>query len=524
VTVEYSSQPELDERTRAEVLTPDALAFLGELHGRFNTRRAELLAARRERMAPEDFLLETHDMREGDWQVAPPRPDYADRRVEITGPTDRKLVINALNSGAKGFMADFEDANSPTWKNQAEGHVNLIDAIEGTITYESSEGKRYALGAEPATLLVRPRGWHLPENHLTVNGEPIAGAFMDFGLYAFHNAKRLLAKGSAPYFYLPKMEHFLEARLWNDVFTFTEDALGIERGSIRATVLIETLPAAFQMEEILFELREHSYGLNAGRWDYIFSMIKSFRNEPGFVLPDRTDVKMTVPFMRSYAELLVATCHRRGAFAMGGMAALIPSRRDPEANKRAIEAVEEDKRREAGAGFDGTWVAHPDVVSVAQKAFDDVLNDRPNQIDRQRPDVSVTAAQLLDAGATPGAITEAGLRGNIAVAFQYISFWLSGRGAAGINNLMEDAATAEISRSQIWQWIRHGSTLDNGATVTRELVLRYLDEELAKIRGAVGDEVWEKGRPAETREVFERVTLGDELPEFLTLVAYEKLG
>jgi malate synthase len=524
VTAEYTSQPELDERTRAEVLTPDALAFLGELHGRFNTRRTELLAARRNRMAPEDFLLETHDVREGDWQVAPPRPDYADRRVEITGPTDRKLVINALNSGAKGFMADFEDANSPTWKNQAEGHVNLIDAIEGTITYESSEGRRYELKENPATLLVRPRGWHLPENHLTVNDEPIAGAFMDFGLYVFHNAKRLLAKGSAPYLYLPKMEHFLEARLWNDVFTYTEDALGVEHGSIRATVLIETLPAAFQMEEILFELREHSYGLNAGRWDYIFSMIKSYRNEPGFVLPDRTDVKMTVPFMRSYAELLVATCHRRGAFAMGGMAALIPSRRDAEANRRAIEAVEEDKRREAGAGFDGTWVAHPDVVSVAQKAFDDVLKDKPNQIDRQRPDVSVAAAQLLDAGATPGAITEAGLRGNIAVAFQYISFWLSGRGAAGINNLMEDAATAEISRSQIWQWIRHRSTLDTGATVTRELVLRYLDEELAKIRDAVGDEVWEKGRPAETREVFERVTLGDELPEFLTLVAYEKLG
>jgi malate synthase len=523
VTVTYTSQPELDERTRAEVLTPDALAFLGELHGRFGARRGELVRARRERMAPEGLLLETRDMREAEWQVAPPRPDYADRRVEITGPTDRKLVINALNSGAKGFMADFEDANSPTWRNQAEGHVNLIDAIEGTITYESSEGRHYALNDNPATLLVRPRGWHLPENHLTVDGKPIAGAFMDFGLYAYHNAKRLLSKGSAPYFYLPKMEHHLEARLWNDVFTFTEEALGIELGSIRATVLIETLPAAFQMEEILFELREHSYGLNAGRWDYIFSMIKSYRNEPGFVLPDRTDVKMTVPFMRAYTELLVATCHRRGAFAMGGMAALIPSRKDPEANRRAIDAVAEDKRREAGAGFDGTWVAHPDVVSVARAAFDEVLEDKPNQIERQRPDVSVTAKELLDAGATPGAITEAGLRNNIAVAFQYISFWLSGRGAAGINNLMEDAATAEISRSQIWQWIRHGSTLDNGTTVTRDLVVRYLDEELAKIRAAVGDETWAKGRPEETREVFERIALGDELPEFLTLVAYEKL-
>jgi malate synthase len=523
VTVTYTSQPELDERTRDEVLTPDALAFLGELHGRFGTRRTELLTARRERMAPEGFLPETRDVREAEWQVAAPRPDYADRRVEITGPTDRKLVINALNSGAKGFMADFEDANSPTWTNQAEGHANLIDAIEGTITYESSEGRHYALGENPATLLVRPRGWHLPENHLTVDGEPIAGAFMDYGLYAYHNAKRLLGKGSAPYFYLPKTEHHLEARLWNDVFTFTEEALGIEAGSIRATVLIETLPAAFQMEEILYELRDHSFGLNAGRWDYIFSMIKSYRTEPNFVLPDRTDVKMTVPFMRAYTELLVATCHRRGAFAMGGMAALIPSRRDPEANRRAIDAVAEDKRREAGAGFDGTWVAHPDVVAVAKEAFDEVLGDRPNQIDRQRPDVKVAAADLLDAGATPGAITETGLRNNIAVAFQYISFWLSGRGAAGINNLMEDAATAEISRSQVWQWIRHRSTLDNGVTVTRELVIQFLDEELAKIRAAVGDEVWAKGRPDETREIFEKVTLGEELPEFLTLVAYEKI-
>jgi malate synthase len=523
VTVNYATHPELDERTRSEVLTPDALAFLGELHGRFDPRRVELLAARRERTAPQDFLLETRDVRETDWQVAPPRPDDADRRVEITGPTDRKLVINALNSGAKGFMADFEDANSPTWRNQAEGHANLIDAIEGTITYESSEGRRYELGPNPATLLVRPRGWHLPENHLRVNDQPIAGAFMDFGLHAFHNAKRLLDRGSAPYFYLPKMEHHLEARLWNDVFTFTERALGIEHGSIRATVLIETLPAAFQMEEILFELQEHSYGLNAGRWDYIFSMIKSFRSESRFVLPDRTDVKMTVPFMRAYTELLVATCHRRRAFAMGGMAALIPSRKDADANQRAIDAVAEDKRREAGAGFDGTWVAHPDVIQVALNAFDDVPGDRPNQLDRQRGDVSVTAAQLLDTGATPGAITEAGLRSNIAVAFQYISFWLSGRGAAGINDLMEDAATAEISRSQIWQWIRHRSRLDNGETVTRELVLRYLDEELAKIHAAVGDEVWRKGRPEETREVFERVALSDHLPEFLTLVAYEKL-
>jgi malate synthase len=528
VTVTVATQPELDERTRSEVLTAEALAFLGELHGRFDARRRELLAARRERPAPADFLPETRDIREGDWQVAPPLPDYTDRRVEITGPTDRKLVINALNSGAKGFMADFEDANSPTWRNQAEGHVNLIDAIEGTITYESSEGKRYALGADPATLLVRPRGLHLPENHLRVGDQPIAGALMDFGLYAFHNALRLRERGSALYFYLPKLEHHLEARLWNEIFTFTAGALGIGTGSIRATVLIETLPAAFQMDEILFELRQHSYGLNAGRWDYIFSMIKSYRDRPEFVLPDRTDVKMTVPFMRSYSELLVATCHRRGAFAMGGMAALIPSRKDPQANQRAIDAVVEDKRREAAAGFDGTWVAHPDVVPVATQAFDEVLGDpasggKANQIDKQRPDVTVTAAHLLDAAATPGAITETGLRNNIAVAFRYISFWLSGRGAAGINNLMEDAATAEISRSQIWQWIRHGSTLDDGRPVTRELVVRYLDEELAKIHAEVGDDVWKKGRPEETREVFEKVALGPELPEFLTLVAYDKL-
>src|SRR5689334_21913441 len=372
-----------------DVLTPGALAFVTALQREFGPRRKELLDARVQRRARLaagemlDFLDDTRKIRESDWRVAPVPDDMQQRWVEITGPTERKMVINALNSGADGFMADFEDANAPTWHNMVDGHINLRDAIEGTITYEGSDGRHYELGENPATLLVRPRGWHLPEKHLLVDGEPIAGAFMDFGLYAYHNAKRLLARGSAPYFYLPKTEHFLEARLWNDVFTFTEQALGIEHGSIRATVLIETLPAAFQMEEILFELREHSYGLNAGRWDYIFSMIKSYRDRPEFVLPDRTDVKMTVPFMRAYTELLVATCHRRGAFAMGGMAALIPSRRDPEANQRAIDAVREDKAREAGAGFDGTWVAHPDVVGVALAAFDEVLGDRPNQIERQ---------------------------------------------------------------------------------------------------------------------------------------------
>jgi malate synthase len=505
-----------------QILTSEAVDFLGELHARFGRRRGELLAARHARAADLeggatlDFLAETRELREGDWQVAAPPPDYLDRRVEITGPTDRKLVINALNSGARGFMADFEDANSPTWANQVEGHVNLVDAIEGTIEYDSSEGKEYRLDDEIATLLVRPRGWHLPEKHLVIDGHPASGALVDFGLHVFHGGRRLAEQGRGVFFYLPKLEHHLEARLWNDVFSFSEDQFGLARGTLRATVLIETLPAAFQMDEILWELREHSLGLNAGRWDYIFSMIKCFRDRPEFVLPDRNDVKMTVPFMKAYSELLVKTCHARGAFAMGGMAALIPSRKDAEANERAIAAVREDKEREAKAGFDGTWVAHPDVVPVATEEFDKVLGDRPNQIAKQRPDVDVGAAELLDAAATPGEITEEGLRSDVNVGFQYISFWLGGRGAAGINNLMEDAATAEISRSQIWQWIRHGK-------VTRERVREVLDEEMAKIHADVGDEVWEKGRPEETRAVFERVALGEEFPEFLTLPAYEYL-
>ena len=495
------------------VLTADALSFLAELHARFGARRMELLQARSERGAPSGFLEETREVREAGWQVAPPLGDYEDRRVEITGPTDRKLVINALNSGAKGFMADFEDANSPTWHNQVDGHVNLTDAIEGTISYDASDGRHYELADEVATLLVRPRGWHLPEKHVRAGGEAVGGGLVDFGLYAFHNAQRLAEKGRGLYLYLPKLEHHLEARLWNDIFTFAEERLG---GTIRATVLIETLPAAFQMDEILYELREHSYGLNAGRWDYIFSMIKCFRERPEFVLPDRTDVTMAVPFMRAYTELLVKTCHARGAFAMGGMSALIPSRKDPEANERAIAAVREDKKREAEAGFDGTWVAHPDVVEAAREEFDRVLGSRPNQIDRRRDDVQVGPEQILDAAATPGQITDDGLRNNVNVGFQYISFWLGGRGAAGINNLMEDAATAEISRAQIWQWIRHGK-------VERDRVVEVLDEEMARIREEVGDEVWQKGRPDETRAVFERVTLQDDFPEFLTLPAYEYL-
>ena len=507
--------PTADDRL-AEILSDDALAFVGELHGRFGARRNQLLQARSERGAPSGFPDETREIRESDWTVAAPRPDYEDRRVEITGPTDRKLVINALNSGAKGFMADFEDANSPTWQNQVSGHANLIDAIDGTITYESSDGRHYELDEETATLLVRPRGWHLPEKHLRIDGEAVSGALVDFGLHAFHNARRLHDKRVGLYLYLPKLEHHLEARLWSEVYHHAEDALGVPKGTIRATVLIETLPAAFQMDEILHELREHSYGLNAGRWDYIFSMIKNFRDDPEFVLPDRNDVKMTVPFMHAYTELLVKTCHARGAFAMGGMAALIPSRKDAEANERAIQAVKEDKKREAEAGFDGTWVAHPDVVGVAIEQFDAVLGDKPNQIDRRRPDVDITPEQLLDAASTPGEITEEGLRSDVSVGFQYISFWLGGRGAAGIDNLMEDAATAEISRSQIWQWIRHGR-------FTREHVREVLEQEMERIRAEVGDEVWEKGRPEETRAVFERVTLGEDFPEFLTLPAYEYL-
>jgi malate synthase len=510
------TSPPPGDRTE-EILSPEALDFVAELHRRFGQRRSDLLQAREGRGTPSDFLADTREIREdSSWRVAPPRSDYEDRRVEITGPTDRKLVINALNSGAKGFMADFEDANSPTWRNQVEGHVNLIDALEGTISYDSSEGKHYELVSKPATLLVRPRGWHLPEKHLKVDGEQVGGGLVDFGLYAFHNARRLHESGRGLYLYLPKLEHHLEARLWNDVFEFAEETLGVPKGTIRATVLIETLPAAFQMDEILYELREHSYGLNAGRWDYIFSMIKVFRDDPSFVLPDRTDVTMTVPFMRAYTELLVQTCHKRGAFAMGGMAALIPSRKDPEANQRAIDAVRADKKREAEAGFDGTWVAHPDVVGVAMEEFDKVLGDKPNQIDKLRPDVDVSPKQLLDAASTPGDITEEGLRSDVNVGFQYISFWLGGRGAAGINNLMEDAATAEISRSQIWQWIRHGK-------VERDRVVEILDEEMARIRAEVGDEVWEKGRPDDTRAIFERVALGDEFPPFLTLPAYEYL-
>jgi malate synthase len=496
-----------------EVLTDEALAFVAELHERFDDRRRELLERRRGRRAQLaaggtlDFLPETREIREGDWQIAPVPPPLQDRRVEITGPTDRKMVINALNSGARGFMADFEDANSPTWDNMVQGQANLTDAIERRIGFTSDDGRTYELNDEVATLLVRPRGWHLPERHLQFGDREASGALVDFGLYFFRNARRLLDRGLGPYFYLPKLESHLEARLWNDVFEFAQDELGIPKGTIKATVLIETVPAAFEMEEILYELREHSAGLNAGRWDYIFSMIKTFRDRPEFVLPDRAQVTMTVPFMRAYTDLLVRTCHRRGAHAMGGMAALIPSRRDPEANERALRAVRADKNREAGDGFDGTWVAHPDLVGVAIEEFDAVLGERPNQLSRQRDDVEVGPEELLDVASTPGEVTEGGVAGNVKVGIAYIDSWLGGTGAAAIDNLMEDAATAEIARSQVWQWKKHGTRLPDGRRVTPELV--------RDAAAAVGQ------GPA--RGLFEQVALADELPEFLTLIGYDRL-
>jgi len=509
----------------SEVLTPEALNFVASLQREFGARREQLLRAREERQARidsgemPDYLASTKSVRESEWRVAPAPKDLQDRRVEITGPTDRKMLINALNSGARVFMADFEDANSPTWSNLVEGQVNLIEAIERTLTFTSPEGKEYRLNEKVATLVVRPRGWHLDERHVLAGGKPISGSLFDFGLYFFHNAKRLLGKGSGPYFYLPKLESHLEARLWNDVFNFAQDALGIPRGTIRATVLIETILAAFEMEEILYELRDHSSGLNAGRWDYIFSIIKKFRNRPDFVLPDRAQVTMTVPFMRAYTLLLVKTCHKRGAHAMGGMAAFIPSRRDAEVNRVAMAKVKEDKDREAGDGFDGTWVAHPDLVDIATEAFDRVLGDSPNQLDRQRPDVQVTAGQLSDVRVPRGTITEGGLRLDVSVGIQYIESWMRGVGAAAINNLMEDVATAEISRSQVWQWCRHAARLAEGASVTPDLVREIADDEMTTLRAKHGEELWKKGRFSEARQVFEEVALAEEFPEFLTLVA-----
>ena len=517
------------EGRQQEILTPEALAFVADLHRRFRSRRQELLRARMERedrlRAGEvpDFLPETKEIRDSDWTTAAPPADLLDRRVEITGPVERKMMINALNSGARVFMADFEDANSPTWRNNLDGHVNLIDAIEETIEFKNPDGKEYRLAEKTAYLLVRPRGWHLPEKHVLIDGEPASGSLFDFGLYVFHNARRRKDRGLGTYFYLPKLENHLEARLWNEVFTQAEDQLGLDRGTLRGTVLIENVLAAYEMDEILYELREHSIGLNAGRWDYIFSMIKKFRDRADMLLPDRAQVTMTVPFMRAYTELLVRTCHRRGTFAMGGMAAFIPSRKDPEINRVALEKVREDKVREAADGFDGTWVAHPDLVEIATECFDELLGERPNQIDRGRDEVAVSGGQLIDVRVPGGAITEAGLRANVTVGIQYIESWLRGNGAAGINNLMEDAATAEISRSQVWQWVRHRARLENGEQVTPELVRRIEDEELARLRETYGEETYGRGRFEDARTIFDRVALSDQFEDFLTLPAYERI-
>jgi malate synthase len=522
--------PDGADDTYEDILTDEALGLVAELQRELGPTREKLLAARHEKQAERDegampdFLPQTQGVRDGEWQVAPPPPDLQDRRVEITGPTDRKMVINALNSGAKGFMADFEDSNSPSFRNMFGGQRNLRDAIDGTIDFKQDDGKEYSLNEETATLLVRPRGWHLPERHLLLDGQPVSGSLADFGLYMATSARKLIDKGSGPYFYLPKLESHLEARLWNDAFVLAQDRLGIDHGTIKATVLIETIPAAFEMEEILYELRDHSAGLNAGRWDYIFSMIKCFRTRDEFVLPDRNSVTMTVPFMRAYTELLVKTCHKRGAHAMGGMAAFIPSRKDPEQNEEVREKIRSDKSREAGDGFDGTWVAHPDSVEEAMKAFDEVLDSRPNQVDRQRDDVHVTQSQLLDAASAGDSYTEEGLRSNVNVGIQYISSWLRGNGAAAIYGLMEDAATAEISRSQLWQWVHQGIELDNGQTVTPDVVRETATSELEKIRDEVGADWFEKhGRADQSRRLFESVALDDEFAEFLTLPAYEEL-
>jgi len=514
----------------AEVLTAEALGFLADLQRRFGARREELLARRQERYAAladgrdPGFLSDTAHIRADDsWTVATAPPDLLDRRCEITGPTDRKMLVNALNSGARVFMADFEDSNTPTWDNLVQGQLNLLDAVERRIDFTSTEGKHYRLAERTATLVVRPRGWHLVEKHLLVDGAPMSGSLFDFGLYVFHAGRRQLARGSGPYLYLPKLESHLEARLWNDVFLHTQAALGIPRGTIRATCLVETILAAFEMDEILFELREHSAGLNAGRWDYIFSVIKNFRARGAeFLLPDRAQVTMTAPFMRAYTELLVATCHRRGAHAIGGMAAFIPSRRDAEVTERALAQVRADKEREAGDGFDGTWVAHPDLVPVATEVFDTVLGERPNQIDRRRDDVQITAADVLDVRSASGEITEAGLRNNVSVALQYLASWLAGTGAVAVNNLMEDVATAEISRSQVWQWVHNAARLTDGRPVTRELVRALTDEELGALRAARGDG-FDEERFAAARDVFDHVALSDDFADFLTLSAYDRL-
>jgi malate synthase len=510
----------------ADVLSSDALAFLAKLHRSFDERRHELLARRAERQRAidagtlPDFLPQTRDVREREWTVAPIPQDLRDRRIEITGPVERKMIINALNSGASVFMADFEDANSPTWENNLAGHANLRDAVRRTISFTSPEGKRYALIEPTAVLFVRPRGWHLVEKHLVVDGRPISGSLFDFGLFFFHNAKEQIARGTGPYFYLPKLQSHLEARLWNDVFVLAQDELGIPRGTIRATVLVETIHAAFEMDEILWELREHSAGLNCGRWDYIFSFIKTFRRQPEFVLPDRAQVTMDKAFLNAYVQLLIRTCHRRGIHAMGGMAAQIPIKNDPAANEQALEKVRQDKLREVRAGHDGTWVAHPGLVPVAKAVFDEHMKT-PNQLANRREDVRITARDLLEVPAGP--ITERGLRHNVDVGIQYVESWLGGNGCVPIYNLMEDAATAEISRTQVWQWRQHAARLDDGRTVTRQLVEHIVSEELSRMRERVGAARFDGGRYAMAADLLALMIFSDEFSEFLTLVAYDHI-
>jgi malate synthase len=511
----------------AEILTPAALNFVATLARACTATRAELLQRRQQRQQridageQPDFLPDTIDIREGDWTIAPVPADLLDRRVEITGPVDRKMIINALNSGAKVFMADFEDANAPNWENTIRGQINLRDAIAGSIDFVSPEGKAYRLKPTIATLMVRPRGWHLHDKHVLIDDQPVPGGVLDFGLFMFHNARALIEKGSGPYFYLPKLESHREARLWNDLFVLAQQELGIPRGTIKATVLIETILAAFEMNEILYELREHSAGLNCGRWDYIFSYIKKFRNQPQCILPDRAQVTMTTHFMRSYSLLAIQTCHRRKAHAVGGMSAFIPVKSDPEANERAFEQVRADKQREATDGHDGTWVAHPGLVPVALEVFDRVM-PQPHQIDKRREDPHISAADLLQV--PEGTITEAGLRTNVSVGVQYLAAWLDGAGAVPINNLMEDAATCEISRAQLWQWIRHPKgVLTDGRTVTIELFRQVLAEELNQIRAQVGDEQFQQRKYQLAGQLFDSITTDDQFVEFLTLPAYQYL-
>jgi malate synthase len=511
----------------AEVLVPEAMELVAKLHRAFNARRVELLATREERQAAldagerPDFLPETADIRAGDWRCAPVPADMQDRRVEITGPVERKMIINALNSGAKAFMADFEDSNTPTWENCITGQINLRDAVLRTITFENPDGKKYQLGDETATLLVRPRGWHLEEKHFTVDGEPVSGGIFDFALYMFHSAKPKIAAGSGPYFYLPKLESHHEARLWNDIFVMTQDELGIPQGTIKATVLIETILAAFEMDEILYELRDHSAGLNCGRWDYIFSCIKKFRSDPGFVLADRALVTMATHFMNSYSLLCIKTCHRREIHAMGGMAAQIPIKNDPAANEAALEKVRQDKVREANNGHDGTWVAHPGLVAIAMDAFDAVMTG-PNQIDKKLGDVDITATDLLDFG-PGGPITEEGVRTNINVGVQYLGAWLAGVGCVPIRNLMEDAATAEISRSQLWQWLHSANgVLDDGRKVDTEMFRTLLAEEMVAIKEELG-RGYDAGRYEEAARLFDEISTSDVLVDFLTLPAYRMI-